>query len=104
MPGPVKWNGGGATKNVFEYPIVGGDERTEHPTQKPLALMMDLVRLVTEPGDTVLDPFAGSGTTLAAAAKLGRRYIGIEREASYIPIIEERLEKWTTADVVADYF
>src|SRR5207237_765067 len=58
---------------------------------KPLALMAWLVRLVTPPGGTVLDPFAGSGTTLQAARDEGFTAVGIEREASYLPLIAHRL-------------
>jgi len=63
-----------------------------HPTVKPLALMRYLVTLVSRKGQTVLDPFAGSGTTLVACKELGRNYIGIELEEEYIPIIEARLK------------
>jgi site-specific DNA-methyltransferase (adenine-specific) len=63
-----------------------------HPTVKPLALMRWLVRLVAYPGDTVLDPFAGSGTTGVACAMEGREFIGIEREAEYIEIARRRIE------------
>jgi hypothetical protein len=62
-----------------------------HPTVKPLALMRYLVRLVTPPGGTVLEPFAGSGTTLAAAILEGFNVIGCELTADYLPIIEGRI-------------
>lgn len=62
-----------------------------HPTVKPTDLMRYLVQLVTPPGGVVLDPFAGSGSTGKAAILLGFRFIGIEREAEYLPIIEGRL-------------
>ncbi|MFC5468433.1 DNA-methyltransferase [Cohnella suwonensis] len=61
-----------------------------HPTVKPTELMGWLVRLVTPPGGVVLDPFAGSGSTLVAAKREGFDFIGIEREAEYIKIIETR--------------
>jgi hypothetical protein len=64
-----------------------------HPTVKPLALMRWLVRLVTPPGGLVLDPFAGSGTTLVAAMAEGMDAIGIEREAEYVEIIKARIAK-----------
>ena len=66
-----------------------------HPTVKPLDLMRYLVRLITPPQGTVLDPFAGSGTTLCAAALEGFDYVGIEREAEYIEIIEARVKHWS---------
>ena len=62
-----------------------------HPTVKPSALMRWLVRLVTPPDGTILDPFAGSGTTLVAALAEGRQAIGIEREAEYVEIVKARL-------------
>jgi site-specific DNA-methyltransferase (adenine-specific) len=62
-----------------------------HPTVKPLALMRWLVRLVTPPGGTVLEPFAGSGTTMAAAILEDRHVIGCELTADYLPIIKGRI-------------
>ena len=64
---------------------------SKHPTCKPLALMRYLVRLVTPPGGTVLDPFAGSGTTLRAALDEGFRCVGIEREAEYYEDLTRRI-------------
>ncbi|MEK4178547.1 site-specific DNA-methyltransferase [Aeribacillus sp. FSL K6-1121] len=64
--------------------------RNSHPTVKPIDLMAWLVRLVTPPGGTVLDPFAGSGSTLVAAKREGFGFIGIEREDEYVEIIEVR--------------
>ena len=64
--------------------------KNSHPTVKPTDLMAWLVRLVTPPGGTVLDPFAGSGSTLVAAKREGFGFIGIEREDEYIEIIEAR--------------
>jgi DNA modification methylase len=67
-----------------------------HPTVKPLELMRWLVRLLTVPGGLVLDPFAGSGSTGAAAVLEGARFLGIEREDDYIPIARARIEHWST--------
>ena len=67
--------------------------QNHHPTVKPIALMRWLVRLVTPPGGTVLDPFAGSGTTLEAAIVEGFRCVGIEREADYLPLITQRIDR-----------
>jgi DNA modification methylase len=64
-----------------------------HSTVKPLALMRWLVRLVTPPGGVVLDPFAGSGTTVEAALLEDFRVIGIEREADYLPMIQQRIAR-----------
>lgn len=69
------------------------DDGTAHPTVKPLTLMRWLVRLVTPPGGTVLEPFAGSGTTAEACVVEGFKCIAIEREASYLPLIVQRLSK-----------
>jgi DNA modification methylase len=68
------------------------ERKNSHPTVKPLKLMSYLITLGSRKGNTVLDPFLGSGTTALAAQQLGRRYIGIEREAEYIKIAEARLD------------
>lgn len=67
-----------------------------HPTQKPIALMQYLVRLVTPPGGTVLDPFAGTGTTAEACWREGFQSILIERETDYADLIEERMKSVRT--------
>ena len=78
-------------------PICTGGERIKdkgkkaHPTQKPEALLHRVLLSSTNPGDLILDPFFGTGTTGAVAAKLGRRYIGIERDATYARVAKERL-------------
>jgi site-specific DNA-methyltransferase (adenine-specific) len=74
------------------------EESGLHSTQKPLELMRGLVGLVTSEGDTVLDPFAGSGTTLAAAKSLGRGYIGFEIDHSFARIAAQRLASVSTGD------
>ena len=63
--------------------LKGADGRKAHPTQKPEALLHRILLATTQPGDTVLDPFFGTGTTGAAAKRLGRRFIGIERDPAY---------------------
>jgi hypothetical protein len=70
----------------------GTAEGNKHPTVKPIALMRWLCRIITPPGGTVLDPFAGSGTTLLAALAEGFHPIGIEREAEFVAIIRARVE------------
>ena len=67
-------------------------ENTPHPAQKPEKLMAKLILASTEPGATVLDPFLGSGSSAVTAKKLGRHYVGIEREAQYCVWAEKRLE------------
>ena len=69
----------------------GAVSRNHHPTVKPIALMRWLVRLVTPPDGTVLDPFLGSGTTAVAATLEGVRWIGCEMTEDYWPIIEGRV-------------
>lgn len=81
----------GQSPNVFSYPTCGGKERTEHPTQKPLALIKRLLGHHTNEGDLVLDPFMGSGTVCMAAKEMKRGYIGIEKEEKYYQIAVDRL-------------
>lgn len=66
-------------------------ERTGYPTQKPLALLQRIVAVSSNPGDLVLDPFAGAGTTLLAAAGLGRRWLGIEASQAGVAVARARL-------------
>lgn len=67
-------------------------ENTDHPTQKSEKLIAKLVLASTHPGDVILDPFLGSGTTSVVAKKLGRRYLGIEQDEEYCLLAEKRLE------------
>lgn len=80
------------------FPICSGHERLKgddgkkvHPTQKPEALLARIIMASTKPGDVVLDPFFGSGTTGAVAKRLGRHFVGIEREQDYIDAAAERI-------------
>jgi site-specific DNA-methyltransferase (adenine-specific) len=91
------WNGGGKHGNHVGPKSQSG----EHPTQKPLALVSEWVRRFTSPGDLVLDPFAGSGTTLRAAKDEGRRSIGVELEERYCEIAAKRLAQDTLFGGVA---
>ncbi len=79
-------------------PICAGGERLKdssgkklHPTQKPEALLMRIMAAATKPGDLVVDPFLGSGTSAAVAKRLGRRWIGIERDEAYADAAEKRI-------------
>jgi modification methylase len=84
-------------RSDWEFPICGGQERLKkdgvkvHPTQKPEALLYRILLACTKPGDVVVDPFFGTGTTGAVAKRLGRHWIGIEREGDYIAAAEERI-------------
>lgn len=79
--------------NVWDIPYLNpkAKERVGYPTQKPLALLERIIRLGSDPGDVVLDPFCGSGTTLVAAKLLGREYIGFDVSADAINITNSRL-------------
>lgn len=98
LPG-IDANTGGASRFFYTAKASradrtsGGLANNTHPTVKPTDLMRWLVRLVTPPGGLVLDPFAGSGTTLVAARAEGFRAIGIEREEEYAAIIADRLSQ-----------
>lgn len=78
-------------RSVFETPVVSGAERTVHPTQKSLRLMMDIIKIHTNPGDLIIDPFMGSGTTGVACKKLKRRFIGIELNKDFFEIAKNRI-------------
>jgi len=92
-PGKKRWNGGGASA-VWDH----GTSRhgyfgpSSHPTEKPLGLVSDIVKKFTDHGETVIDPFMGSGTTGVACARMGRKFIGIEIEERYFDIACKRVE------------
>ncbi len=79
----------GYPKSILSF----GSERGHHPTQKPVALMEYLIRTYTNQGEVVMDNCMGSGTTGVACAKLGRQFIGIEREREYFDIARERIAR-----------
>ena len=86
---PKRWNGGGDHGNWIGPVVTNGD----HPTGKPLGLLMRLIAKHTDPGDLILDPFGGSGTTAVAAKLLGRRAILIERDERYCAVAARRLRQ-----------
>ncbi|MGI4731912.1 MAG: site-specific DNA-methyltransferase [Janthinobacterium lividum] len=94
-------------RSDWDFPICGGPERLRqdgvkvHPTQKPEALLYRVLLASTKPGDVVLDPFFGTGTTGAVAKRLGRRWIGIEREEGYCAAAEARIEAALPLDEAA---
>ena len=89
-----------ATKGRYELPgkrpddLIAcakvGNQSLTHPNEKPVALLEQLIEATTIPGALILDPFAGSGSTLAAAAKTGRQYIGIEIDEQYSKLAAAR--------------
>ena len=86
LVGPEKAAKGKLPTDTWWHTIVGTSsrEKTGYPTQKPLAILRRIVQASSNPGDLVLDPFAGTGTTGEAALRLGRRFFLVEREAEYV--------------------
>jgi modification methylase len=87
-------------RSDWTLPLCTGEERLKdaagakaHPTQKPEALLHRVIMASTRPGDVILDPFFGTGTTGAVARRLGRKFVGIERETDYARIAEARIAK-----------
>ena len=80
--------------NILRVPSLKGNskEKCGHPSQKPLKLIDKLIACSTDVGDLVLDPFLGSGTTAAAAQRLHRQWLGIEKDSNYIEIAQRRLQ------------
>ena len=85
--GKMRWNGGGK-RGVWHTSI---ENQNGHPTPKPVHLMVEWVEDFTDRGETILDPFMGSGTTGVACVKLGRKFIGIEIEPKYFDIACKRI-------------
>ena len=95
-------------RSDWNLPICSGHERLKdedggkaHSTQKPESLLHRVIVSSTKPGDVVLDPFFGSGTTGAVAKRLGRRFIGIERESDYVKVARRRIDGVTPAETDA---
>ena len=88
-----KWNGGGNQRNYIEMPFISASEKVDHPTQKPVSLMTHIIGLITDPGDTILDPFMGSGTTGVSCIQVGREFIGIEIDPAYYAIAKHRIDE-----------
>lgn len=92
-------------RSDWMLPLCSGGERLKltngqkaHPTQKPEALLYRVMMASTRPGDLVLDPFFGTGTTGAVAKKLGRRWLGLEREPAYVELAGRRIAEVTPVD------
>ncbi len=86
--------------DVWEIPFLNpkAKERTGYPTQKPIELLERIIKISTDEGDIVLDPFCGSGTTLVAAKLLGRKYLGIDINPSAIDLCKNRLDAPTKTE------
>lgn len=89
--GHSRWNAGGK-RGVYTHLTNQKDRDGRHPTEKPVPLMSELIADFTTPGDLILDPFMGSGTTGVACIKAGRRFVGIERDPKYFDVARQRLE------------
>ena len=101
-----KLNGGKQMRSNWDMNICLGEERIKgadgkslHNTQKPMDLLRRVILASTKPGDIILDPFMGSGTTAAVARELGRKFIGIEREQTYVVAARERIANVTPVDL-----
>jgi DNA modification methylase len=79
-------------RGIYNFPICHGKERTTHPTQKPISLILDLIQKHSKEGDVVLDCFAGSGTTGEACLKSNRKFILMEKDFEYYNLILQRLK------------
>lgn len=88
--GHSSWNGGGR-RGVFTHNVNPPDRDGRHPTEKPVSLMLELVELFTKPGDVILDPFMGSGSTGIACVRSGRKFIGIELDLKFYQVAKERM-------------
>ena len=89
--GHSRWNGGGK-RGVYTHLTNQRDRDGRHPTEKPIPLMRELVTDFTLPGDMILDPFMGSGTTGIACVRSGRRFIGIEKDERYFDVACQRIQ------------
>lgn len=88
--------------DIWSFPTLAGrrfrDEKVDHPTQKPLSISRRIVKHFSNPGDTILVPFVGSGSECVAAALEGRGYLGFELNTDYIEMARERIEKAQASD------
>lgn len=99
--GHARWNAGGK-RGVYTHLTNQKDRDGRHPTEKPIPLMMELLKDFTNPGETILDPFMGSGTTGVACARMGRKFIGVELDPKYFDVACERIRKaYDQADMFA---
>jgi len=84
------WQRANTIGDVIEWTYSGNNL---HPTQKPISVLLPLIEAFSVPGELVLDPFAGSGSTLVAAKMLGRNWLGVEMDAKYHSVAQKCLEQ-----------
>jgi site-specific DNA-methyltransferase (adenine-specific) len=88
--------------DIWKFPTLAGrrfsEEKVAHPTQKPLSLTLRIVQHFSNPGDTVIVPFAGSGTECLAALIEGRHYVGFELNPEYVSIARKRIKDWESSE------
>ncbi len=89
--GHRSWNGGGK-RGIYTH-LVNKDRQGEHPTEKPISLMSEIITDFTKPGQIILDGFLGSGSTGVACIKTGRKFIGIERDPKWFDLSCRRIEQ-----------
>jgi len=93
-------NNGKQMRNVWSFPVTPRSERIAgHPTQKPEALIERILQIASRPGDWILDPFAGVGTTGAVARRLGRKFVLIEKQKRYVEAQRRRIDEVTASPV-----
>lgn len=86
-PGKKRWNGGGKAA-TWIYNKVNAED---HPSQKPLDILRDIIEKFSDPGETILDPFAGSASTGVACIQTGRSFVGIEKDEKFFQVAQKRL-------------
>lgn len=100
--GHAKWNAGGK-RGVYTHLTNQPDRTGLHPTEKPIPLMREILQDFTNQGETILDPFMGSGTTGVACARMGRKFIGIELDEKYFNVACDRVKRaYDQADLFAE--
>ena len=96
--------GEGQRHNVIETGLCSGNERYEHPTQKPVELFKPIFRWWTDDNDVILDPFTGTGSICVAAKEMGLNYIGIEKQSKWVDVAQRRIEQTIPDEPEDDIF
>ena len=91
-PGASKWNNG-SKHGIYTFSKDSPNKASKHPTEKPIKLMRAIIKDFTNEGEYILDPFMGSGTTGAACAQMGRKFVGIELDEKYFDVACKRIEE-----------